>query len=188
MVGFRWLGQRVQPSPVRRSRRRFRPAHRDLPPRTVVPCFRGQRTKDKGPRKSRCRAAGQVGHAPQAQLLGDFLESLPAAREESAQESAVTQFLDPADRDHQGFPPRLLGRARQGAGRVHLDRRGRREPRPELVLRPRPPGRRRARLGEPDVGQSLHFEMTARPCTTGSQSFHYRRWDLNPHPLARTGF
>jgi hypothetical protein len=44
---------------------------------------------------SGCRASGQVGHAPQAQLLGAFFESLPAAREKTAQETTVAQLLQP---------------------------------------------------------------------------------------------
>ena len=62
---------------------------------------------------------------------------------------------DRADRAggrHQGFRLRLLDRAQDGPGRVRVARRGEARPRPELVLRPRPPGGRRDRLGEPDLG------------------------------------
>jgi len=55
----------------------------------------GQRTNDKRQTTSSCRASGEVRHAPQAQLLGHVLESLPSlpvSQFEDIQGNAGRQF------------------------------------------------------------------------------------------------
>ena len=58
------------------------------------------------------------------------------------------------------FKVRLFDRAQERAGRLRVDRRRTGPPdRPELVLRAGDPDRRRARLGQPDLGpHSVNFE------------------------------
>ncbi len=45
--------------------------------------------------RSRCWASAQVGHAAQAETLGDFSQPPPTGREEATQQTALAQFFQP---------------------------------------------------------------------------------------------